>query len=178
DRVEALEREESPLMLANRGAARFILRARDQLVQLVAPDHGSPHTPCAGVGTRSVPTTLDEAVGRSLLAAFPHRLCRRREPGSPRGVMVGGRGVKLAPSSGVTQAELFVAVDVDAGQAETLVRRASAVDRAWLPADQLRESIDVEFDDPTGRVVARKRVRFDDLVIEEKLANAADEEQV
>jgi ATP-dependent RNA helicase HrpB len=117
-------------------------------------------------------------MGRALLAAFPDRLCRRREPGSPRGVMVGGRGVKLAPSSGVTQAELFVAVDVDAGQAETLVRQASAVERAWLPTDRLRESIDVEFDEPTGRVVARKRVRFDDLVIEEKLANAPDEEQV
>src|SRR5262245_37467845 len=163
-------------MLANRGAARFILRARDQLVRLVAADHGGPHTPCAGVGTRSVPTTLEEAVGRALLAAFPDRLCRRREPGSPRGLMVGGRGVKLAPSSGVTQADLFVAVD--AGQAETVVRQASTVERAWLPADRLRESIDVEFDELTGRVVVRKRVRFDDLVIEEKLANAPDEELV
>src|SRR5262245_56671235 len=165
-------------MLANRGAARFILRARDQLVQLVAPDHGSPHTPCAGVGTRSVPTTLDEAVGRSLLAAFPDRLCRRREPGSLRGVMVGGRGIKLAPSSGVTQAELFVAVDVDAGQAETVVRQASAVERAWLSTDRLRESIDVDFDDSAGRVVAWKRVRFDDLVIEERSANAPNDDRV
>jgi ATP-dependent helicase HrpB len=92
--------------------------------------------------------------------------------------MVGGRGVKLAPSSGVTQAELFVAVDVDAGQAETLVRQASAVERAWLPPGRLRESVDVEFDEKTGRVVAWKRVRFDDLVIEEKAANAPDGEQV
>jgi ATP-dependent helicase HrpB len=92
--------------------------------------------------------------------------------------MVGGRGVKLAPSSGVTQAELFVAVDVDAGQAETLVRQASAVEHAWLPADRLRESIDVEFDEAMGRVVAWKRTRFDDLVIDEKTANAPNEDQV
>jgi ATP-dependent helicase HrpB len=92
--------------------------------------------------------------------------------------MVGGRGVKFAPSSGVTQAELFVAVDVDAGQAETLVRQASAVERAWLPPERLRESIDVEFDEAAGRVVAWKRVRFDDLVIEEKAANAPNDEQV
>jgi ATP-dependent helicase HrpB len=92
--------------------------------------------------------------------------------------MVGGRGVKLAPSSGVTQAELFLAIDVDAGQAETLVRQASAVERDWLPSDRLRESIDVEFDETTFRVDAWKRVRFDDLVIEEKAANATNEEQV
>ena len=99
----------------------------------------------------------DEAVGRALLAAFPDRLCRRREPGSPRGVMVGGRGVRLAPSSGVTAAELFVAVDVDAGQAETLVRQASAVERSWLPADRLRTAVEVEFDDvdrPSRRLEA------------------------
>ncbi|HKB04487.1 MAG TPA: ATP-dependent helicase HrpB [Gemmataceae bacterium] len=170
DRVEALEREESPLGPVNRGAARFILRARDQLVRLVGEPDPSP--------VADAPGSSDEAVGRALLAAFPDRLCRRREPGSPRGVMVGGRGVKLAPSSGVTQAELFLAVDVDAGQAETLVRQASAIERAWLPADRLRESVDVEFDEPTGRVVARKRVRFDDLVIEEKLANTPDNERV
>jgi ATP-dependent helicase HrpB len=92
--------------------------------------------------------------------------------------MVGGRGVKLAPSSGVTQAELFVALDVDAGQAETLVRLASAVERAWLSPERVRESVDVEFDEFTGRVVAWKRFRFDDLVIEEKAANAPSEEQV
>ncbi|MBO0699092.1 MAG: ATP-dependent helicase HrpB, partial [Zavarzinella sp.] len=120
----------------------------------------------------------EEVLGRALLAAFPDRICRRRESGSPRGVMVGGRGVKLAPSSGVTQAELFTAVDVDAGQAETLVRQASAVERAWLPQERLQESVDVEFDEAAGRVVAWKRVRFDDLVIEEKPANAPSDEQV
>jgi ATP-dependent helicase HrpB len=92
--------------------------------------------------------------------------------------MVGGRGVKLAPSSGVTQAELFLAIDVDAGQAETLVRMASAVERHWLPAERLRESIDVEFDATAGRVVAWKRTRFDDLVIAERPATAPDGEQV
>ena len=92
--------------------------------------------------------------------------------------MVGGRGVKLAPSSGVMQAELFIAVDVDAGQTETIVRQASGVDRAWLPADRQRESVEVEFDEVTGRVVAWKRVRFDDLVIEERAANPPDGDRV
>jgi ATP-dependent helicase HrpB len=92
--------------------------------------------------------------------------------------MVGGRGVKLAPSSGVSAAELFLALDVDAGQTETLVRMASAVEREWLPPDRLVESIDVEFDESAGRVVAWKRLRFDDLAIAEKAANAPNEELV
>jgi ATP-dependent helicase HrpB len=179
DRVEALEGEGSPLEPANRNAARFVLRARDQLVRLMEGGGRSPNLPGPHrFGDLCPPMTSEEALGRSLLAAFPDRLCRRREPGSPRGIMVGGRGVKLAPSSGVTQAELFVAVDVDAGQAETLVRQASAVERTWLPPERLRESIDVEFDDTAGRVVGWKRVRFDDLVIEEKAANVPGEEQV
>jgi ATP-dependent helicase HrpB len=166
DRIEALEGAASPLGPVNRGAAKYILHARDQLARLVSEG--------AGRSTGSP----DEAVGRALLAAFPDRLCRRREPGSPRGVMVGGRGVRLAPSSGVTAGELFVAVDVDAGQAETLVRQASSVDRAWLPADRLRTAVEVGFDDSAGRVVAWKRVRFDDLVIEEKSATTPDGEAV
>jgi ATP-dependent helicase HrpB len=168
DRMEALEGGPSPLGPLNRGAARFTLRARDQLARIV----DELHPPVEAIATP------EEAVGRALFAAFPDRLCRRREPGSPRGVMVGGRGVRLAASSGVTQAELFLAIDVDAGQAETVVRMASAVDRAWLPADRLRESIDVDFDEAAGRVVAWKRMRFEDLVIAERPANAPDGEQV
>jgi ATP-dependent RNA helicase HrpB len=169
DRVEALEGSESPLEPANRGAARFVLRARDQLLRLI--EQSSRHAPRDEPGH-------EEAFGRALLAAFPDRLCRRREPGSPRGIMVGGRGVILAPSSGVTQPELFVAVEVDAGKAETIVRQASAVRRDWLPPERLRDSVDVEFDETAGRVVAWKRVRFDDLVIDEKAANAPNEEHV
>ena len=58
--------------------------------------------------------------------------------------MVGGRGVVLAPSSGVTEPELFLCIDVDAGQTETLVRQASAVQRDWLPPDRSRIAIEVD----------------------------------
>ena len=81
--------------------------------------------------------------------------------------MVGGRGVKLAPSSGVTEAELFLCVDVDAGRAETLVRQASAVQRDWLPPEKLRTSTEVAFDPGAERVTAQRRLRYEDLVLEE-----------
>jgi ATP-dependent helicase HrpB len=112
---------------------------------------------------------------RSLLAAFPDRVARRREPGSPRGVMVGGRGVQLAPSSQVVGPELFVCVEVDAGRTETLVRQASAVQRDWLPPDQVSVSQEVTFDPATERVTARRRLRFQDLVIEETPAALPDD---
>ena len=165
ERVEALEefertgRIETPLGTLNRGAARFTLRARDQLLR-------SLHHELRG-SELSNTATADEVVLRSLLAAFPDRLARRREAGSRRGVMVGGRGVILAPTSGVTESELFLCIDVDASRTETLVRQASTVQRDWLPPEQLSSAVEVTFDAATERVSARRRVRFEDLVLEE-----------
>ncbi len=107
---------------------------------------------------------------RSLLAAFPDRLARRRRAGSRRGVMVGGRGVRLAPSCGVTEPEFFLCIDVDASRTESLVRQASAVEREWLPADRIRTAVEVAFDLDAERVTARRRVRFEDLILEETQA--------
>jgi ATP-dependent helicase HrpB len=104
---------------------------------------------------------------RSLLAAFPDRLIRRREPGGRRGVMVGGRGARLAPASGVLEPELFLGIDVDASQVETLVRQASAVRRDWLPPERLTTTTEVSFDPVAERVTARRLLRFEDLVLED-----------
>jgi ATP-dependent helicase HrpB len=89
--------------------------------------------------------------------------------------MVGGRGVKLAPQSGVTEATLFVCVDVEAGGVESLVRSAGAIERDWLPPEKLRTGIEVLFDDALGKLVARKRVTYGDLVIDDTSAHIADE---
>jgi ATP-dependent helicase HrpB len=162
DRVEALEEYERSGRGAslNRAAARFVLRARDQLLRsLRTRDRVDPRRP-----------STEEAFLRSLLAAFPDRLARRREAGGRRGIMVGGRGVRLAPSSGVTESELFLCIDVDAGQTEALVRQASAVRRDWLPSSQVRVTTEVFFDAATERVAARRRTCFEDLVLEENPA--------
>lgn len=170
DRVEALEafdRGAQPELPLDRGAAHFILRARDQLVRSVRD-----------IRATQAAASADEGVLRALFAAFADRLARRRNPGGQRGVAVGGRGVKLAPSCGVTEAELFVCVDVDAGQAETLVRQASMVSRDWLPPERIATTVDVAFDPATERVTARKRVRFDDLVLDDVQAALPDDATV
>jgi ATP-dependent helicase HrpB len=171
DRLEALEEFERGGRTAtargplHRAAAHFVLRSRDQLLRSLRSARQRPiHSE-------------DEVVLRSLLAAFPDRVARRREAGSRRGVMVGGRGVCLAPSSGVLDAEFFLCIDVDAGQKETLVRQASAIERTWLPIEQMSTVLEVAFDSQTERVAAKRRVRFADLVIEETDAPLPDNEE-
>jgi ATP-dependent helicase HrpB len=177
DRVEALEDYErhgrcaSPLGELNRGAARFILRARDQLVRTLRQETRAAELQIADcrlqIDQADLQSQADAAVLRSLLAAFPDRVARRRQAGSWRGVMVGGRGVHLAPVSGVTEPELFLCIDVDANQTEALVRQASAVQRDWLTSERMEARNEVVFDPAAERVSAWRRLRYDDLVLEE-----------
>ncbi|MBV9124398.1 MAG: ATP-dependent helicase HrpB [Planctomycetes bacterium] len=182
DRVEALEEYEHQgrthftLGMLQRGAARFVLHARDQLLRLLRQEVRPGASFLASPPPS--PVSPDEAVLRALWAAFPDRLARRREVGSCRGVMVGGRGVRLTSASGVTGPELFLCIDVDAGQAETLVRQASAVERDMLPPEQVSVSTEVSFDSETERVTARRRLLFEDLVLEEAPAPLPDSDQV
>jgi ATP-dependent helicase HrpB len=85
--------------------------------------------------------------------------------------------VKLAPTSGVSEPELFVCVDVDAGGADSFVRLASGVERQWLAAERITTRIEVIFDDKTERLAARKLTRFTDLVLDETSAHIADEDE-
>jgi len=111
----------------------------------------------------------EEALLGALLAAYPDRVARRREPGSDRALLVGGRGARLSPASAVTAEELFVAVDLDAGaQGEALVRLASGVRREWLDAARLSVEEEVRFDAARERVTARRVERFADLVLAER----------
>jgi ATP-dependent RNA helicase HrpB len=166
DRLDALEsferRDAFEGETLNAGAARFVLRARDQLAEMARRELAE--APGKGGGD-------DAHLLRALLAAYPDRVARRREPRSPRAVMVGGRGIRLAAESAVLEAELFLCVELDIGRGsrggEALVRKASAVEPEWLDPGRLRTSIDLEFDEPRERVAAWKRTRYDDLVIAE-----------
>ncbi len=163
DALEAFERRDRSGPDLNTGAARFVLQARDQLAEMARRE-----LPASRSTNRE---DRDEALLRALLAGWPDRVARRRETRSPRAVLVGGRGVRLAEESCVLEAELFVAVELDAGRggtaAEALVRLASEVDPAWLPAAALRTTVEVAFDAGRERAVAWKRTRFEDLILSE-----------
>lgn len=126
------------------------------------------------------PAHIDaEVVGRAVLAAYPDRLCRRREPGSLRARMVGGTGVVLEAQSAAAGAELFIAIDADGGprrqRAEVRVRSASAVRPEWLVdagTESLREVSSLEFDAEGESVVERRERRYLDLPLGESVVVA------
>lgn len=169
DRLDALEafarsggrQTGSPAGELSAGAARFVLQAAEQLERSAV---GGP----SGKGSGDRDTDLLGAIG----ASYPDRIARRREPGSPRAVMVGGRGVRLGDESAVSTAELFACIDLDAGGpgslSEIRVRIASAVESGELPRELLRDEIEVAFDAERERVIAWRRTRFDDLVLSER----------
>jgi ATP-dependent helicase HrpB len=123
----------------------------------------------------------EDVVLHAVLAGFPDRVCRRRELGSARAVMVGGTGVALAPESVVRDAELFVAVDVEGGErgTEACVRLASAIETDWLAATfpgAVTTTRTVACDPDGERIVARTVVRYHDLVLDEQARAAAPSE--
>ena len=176
DRIAAMEdfertgQRDTSVGSLDANTARFLLRARDQLLRACKED---AETSEQGEKSKNPPNMdADEAVRRAILAAFPDRVARRRDAGGLRGVMVGGRGVRLHEKSAVRESPLFVCVEIeDSGKAESLVRQASAIEREWLPAESLVTSVDVEFDPERQRVAAFRRTRFLDLMIDEAATN-------
>jgi len=137
-------------------AARRALRARAQLVRSL------PRT--SGRETRA-------DLARALLAAYPDRVARRRAPGDERAVLVGGRGVRLAPECAVREDELFLAVEIDAGRrgerSEGIVRQASAIDRAWLDPERFTTAVVVEPDASRETIRGVRRTSWAGLVLDE-----------
>jgi len=172
DRIAALDAfdqhgtGDSDVGTINRSAAKQVLRAREQLLRLIAG------------GEKHSQLDPDEALGRALLAAFPDRLARIREPGSRRALMVGGRGVKLADQSAVSGEELFLAIDVEASTGEATVRIAAGVERDWLPRELLSEETVLTFDETQERVTSQKVLRWDELVLESRQAALPSAEEV
>jgi ATP-dependent helicase HrpB len=123
--------------------------------------------PDEGASRAGSPIDPDEALLRALVAGFPDRIAKRRDATSDKGLMVGGRGVRLGPKSAVQKSPLFLCVDIDGAGTDALVRQASEVQREWLPQDLLRSGDELFFHPTQKQVVARRRVAFDDLILEE-----------
>ncbi len=153
---------ETGSMAVKPGAARQVARVAEQLEKQAEQTLGrvTRHSD-------SHESSCADQLPRALLAAFPDRLARRRGPNDARGLMVGGRGVKLENSSGVREAELFLCIDVDAGGSEASVRQATAIEPEWLPIEHLRQSDDRFLHPTQGTVITRRRTYWLDLVIEE-----------
>ncbi len=113
-------------------------------------------------------STGQDPLARVLLAAYPDRVAKRREPASDRGLMVGGRGVRLDRRSRVRSGDLFLCVDVDAHGTEALVRSACEINPRWLDERLMRVVDEYSLQADNGSVIARRRRYFDDLLLSEQ----------
>lgn len=144
-------------------AARRVGQVRDELLRIGRRI----------LGARESAGADEDAMLRGILLAYPDRVVRRRG-GEGTGVMVGGRGVRLAPESVVREAELFVALDPReerrGGTLEARVRIASAVQLEWLEElfpGSLRRERSVRFDDQRQRAVGVTSLTYCGLPIRE-----------
>ena len=157
-------------------AARQVAQLRDELLRRGGGTHGRGRDVAHPSGSHDG----DEAILRWLLLAYPDRLVRRRGA-EGTGLMVGGRGVRLSPSSVVRDAEFYLALDARedrrGGRREVHVFLASAVAPEWLeelhPAWVRRDRRTI-FDPGRGRVVGVKQLWYDDLLLREDVTSDLD----
>lgn len=118
--------------------------------------------------------TNHTAVGRAMLASFSDQLAIRFNQGTLACRLVGNRKGKLDEDSCVRNAPAFVAAEiteVEAREVVTHLRRATAIDPAWLAdlfPDDLTITDGAAWDEARRRVVSRKETRFRDLVLDAK----------
>lgn len=118
-----------------------------------------------------------EECARAMLAAFGDRLAVRRDEGSVVCHVVGGRRGKLHARSSVRHSPLFLAaeiMEIEGRERSVQLSRCVAIDEAWLPKNEVRETGGVVFDEIARRVVAVKQRTFRGLVLEEKRGGEVD----
>lgn len=114
----------------------------------------------------------DEALRKCILLAFSDRVARRLDAGTLRCELVHGRRGVLARESAVRGSPLFVAgeireVQTRAGEVQTVLSLATAIEPAWLEElspEEVRCETRVQFDAQARRVLATEVRLFRDLV--------------
>jgi ATP-dependent helicase HrpB len=127
---------------------------------------------------RPGPALHETEFRKAVLAGYPDRVARRREPGSPRVQLASGAGAVVGPESGVIEGEFLVALDVQAspgdrgpgstpgGNNAARIRLASRVEREWLSPNA--SEVVHRFDPESGTVKAAVVERYDALVLAER----------
>ncbi|HEV3060008.1 MAG TPA: ATP-dependent helicase HrpB [Vicinamibacterales bacterium] len=128
-------------------------------------------------GVRNPPSAMGSEADfrRALLTGYPDRVAQRRAPGTPDFLLASGTGATQSRESGVRDAELIVALDVQSALSRgaagaPLIRIASGVDREWLQPTSAE--VVHRFDPETGRVRAVEVVRYDAIVLRERAVQA------
>jgi len=148
-------------------AVRRVIQVRNDLIRTGRRIRG------ARAGDTQTGPAPEDLMLRWVLLAYPDRVVRRRGA-ELTGVMVGGRGVRLASESVVRDSEFFVVVDPRderrTGAREARARIASAIQLEWLSEafpDSVRQERLVTFDPEQERLVGLLRLSYRNLVLRE-----------
>jgi ATP-dependent helicase HrpB len=157
-RLEALHRGD-----IDRGVLDRLRRAQRSLLQQL--------------GERDAGARADGDVAGVLLAhAYPDRIGRRRPGAEARYQLANGRGALFESAQSIAREEFIVAVDLDDREREARIRLAAPLDKQDLLAQfepQIVRGDELAWDEKTETIVARRVIRLDALLIEEKPLNDA-----
>ena len=117
-------------------------------------------------------TTGAELIGVLLAFAYTDRIGRRRAEGTPtRYTLANGRGAHFAEVQSLAKHELIVAIDLDDRDRDARILLAAPLERSaldeYLP-ERLQRSESVEWNSREQAVIARRVIRLDAIVLEEK----------
>jgi ATP-dependent helicase HrpB len=160
----------------DRNGHRSVRRVRDELLRVARRIHvHQADTPALSPIERENVELLLPLLG------YPDRVCKRRDGDTTAGTMVGGGGVRLHVSSVAREGAFFLALDARSDERsrtrEAQVRIASRIEPEWLERFMpggVRIERNVELDEPSGRVFARRRVIYRDLTLGESRSGGAD----
>ncbi|MBP0444316.1 ATP-dependent helicase HrpB [Roseomonas sp. SSH11] len=112
-----------------------------------------------------------------LAAGFPDRIAAKRGNMDGAFRLASGQGARLSATDPLRKAQLLAVAALELAGTEARIRMAAPLDRAMLearfPERFLREEV-TEFDARANAVVARRRLRFGPLVLEEATLPHAD----
>jgi ATP-dependent helicase HrpB len=146
--------------------ARETLKSFEQLCKLAQREGMAPG--------RITMDSRGEALARAMLAAYRNHVGVRTSQGSLACRVVGGRRGKLDEASVARNTMLLVAAEMTEVQGRGMtvhLNRGVRIERAWLEEffpGAVRDEAGAAYDETARRVVSRRRLMFDDLVIEEK----------
>jgi ATP-dependent helicase HrpB len=103
------------------------------------------------------------SVGATVALAFPDRISKRRSGDGADWISVGGRGLRLDPSSPITRAEWLAVAETAGVAAGARILSAAAITRVEVEslfADRIETRRTVTFDPTTGGVTALRETRL------------------
>jgi len=183
-RIDVLRGTSEVVQIDRYGLHRARNAARDLVQQVgalrdgvsAAAERGQGATHDSAAATRARPSVggrrreVDYA-GILLAFAYPDRIGRRRPGSHGAYTLANGRGAHFDEAQPLAKHELIVAVDLDDTDRDARILLAAPIDREDLEeylSERLQRSESIEWNSREQAVIARRVVKLDEIVLEEK----------